>query len=75
MQRNMEHTRPPSNRRFFSYGATGALLWVILVALLGGCRDDAGLAIDRNAPPETVLTGAPGDSQTAFYTVRLYWSD
>lgn len=74
MQRNMEHTQPPSTRTFFSFGATGALIWVILVALLGGCRDDAGLTIDRNAPPETVLTGAPGDSQTAFYTVKLYWS-
>lgn len=74
MQRNMEHTRPPSTRTYLSFGATGALVWVVLVALLGGCRDEAGIAIDRNAPPETVLTGAPGDSQTAFYSVRLYWS-
>ncbi|MCA9759886.1 MAG: hypothetical protein KDA27_29080, partial [Candidatus Eisenbacteria bacterium] len=52
----------------------GVLLWVILLGVLGGCREQTELPIDRNAPPETVLTGAPGDSQTAFYTVHLFWS-
>ncbi|MDM7914092.1 MAG: hypothetical protein ACE15D_01695 [Candidatus Eisenbacteria bacterium] len=47
-----------------------AALW----GLLGGCREQSTAPIDRNSPPETFLTSAPGDSQTTFYRVRLYWS-
>lgn len=39
-----------------------------------GCRDEIALPIDRNQRPETVLTGAPGDSQTSVYRVHLHWN-
>jgi hypothetical protein len=32
------------------------------------------IAVDRNRPPMTVLTGVPGDSTTNFYRLELYWS-
>ena len=38
-----------------------------------GCRDEVSLPVDLNAAPETVITGAPGDSQTAFYRVKVFW--
>ena len=57
-----------------SLGSIALLLLTILAGLLApGCRDDTSLPIDRNRAPETILTGAPGDSQTAFYRVHLYW--
>lgn len=32
------------------------------------------MVVDRNLPPETVLTGVPGDSTTNFYRLQLYWN-
>jgi hypothetical protein len=46
-----------------------AALW----GLLGGCREQSSAPIDRNKPPETFLTSAPGDSQTTFYWVSMRW--
>lgn len=46
-----------------------ASLW----GLLGGCREQTTAPIDRNQPPETFITAAPGDSQTAFYRVSMHW--
>ncbi|MBD3160504.1 MAG: hypothetical protein GF346_00160 [Candidatus Eisenbacteria bacterium] len=50
-----------------------ASLWGLLGGL-GGCRDQTTAPIDRNQPPETFITSAPGDSQTAFYRIALHWS-
>ncbi|MBU1948028.1 MAG: hypothetical protein KJ927_04910, partial [Candidatus Eisenbacteria bacterium] len=41
--------------------------------LTQACREQTTQEIDRNQPPETVLTGAPGDSTTTFYFTHLYW--
>ncbi len=32
------------------------------------------MPVDRNLPPQTVLTGVPGDSTTNFYRLHLYWN-
>jgi len=42
--------------------------------LLGGCREQTTVPIDRNRAPETFVTSAPGDSQTSFYRVAMHWS-
>lgn len=47
-----------------------ASLW----GLLGGCREQSTAPVDKNIPPETFLTSAPGDSQTTFYWVSMRWS-
>lgn len=46
-----------------------ASLW----GLVGGCREQSTAPIDRNQPPETFITSAPGDSQTNFYRVDIHW--
>jgi hypothetical protein len=37
------------------------------------CREQSTFEVDRNMPPETILSGAPGDSTTTFYWTHLYW--
>lgn len=57
-----------------SFGSIALLLLTVVAGFLApGCRDETALPIDRNRAPETILTGAPGDSQTSFYRVHLYW--
>lgn len=51
-------------------GVALAALW----GLVGGCRDQTTVPVDRNRAPETFLTKAPGDSQTTFYRIRLHWN-
>ncbi len=52
-----------------SIGVALASIW----GLLGGCRDQGTVPIDRNQSPETFITSAPGDSQTSFYRVDIHW--
>lgn len=59
---------------FLSVASVALLFYAVAVGLLApGCREETVLPIDRNLAPETVLTSAPGDSQTTFYRVRLFW--
>jgi hypothetical protein len=47
--------------------------WAVVAGLLGpGCREQPAPP-DTDQPPETVITGAPADSEPAFYRIRLYW--
>jgi hypothetical protein len=53
-------------------------LLLVVLSLSSGlftqaCREQSAFEIDRNLPPETVLTGAPGDSTTTFYFTHLHW--
>ncbi len=72
----MDGNRPGSPvRTLFPLSALLFLSWIVIAGLVApGCREENALPVDRNIPPETFLTGAPGDSQTAFYAVRLFWS-
>ena len=61
----------PSSLLFFP-------ILIVALALASGvftqaCREQSTFEIDRNLPPETVLTGAPGDSTTTFYVTHLHW--
>ena len=71
----MDENRPRrSAQAFLSLSALCSLAAIVVIGTLGpGCRESSELPVDRNIPPETFLTGAPGDSQTSFYAVRLYW--
>jgi hypothetical protein len=65
---------PSSRRSLLSLGSLLVIGWTVFLGFLApGCRDQTALTVDRNIPPETVITGAPGDSQTSFYRVRLFW--
>lgn len=68
----------PRRKRLTSLLSFGSIAFLLLILIAGlltpGCREDTSLPIDRNHPPETILTGAPGDSQTSFYRVHLYWN-
>lgn len=72
----MDEIRPRrSARAWLSISTLLGLTSIVALGLLGpGCREESVLPVDRNLPPETFLTGAPGDSQTSFYAVRLHWS-
>jgi hypothetical protein len=49
-------------------------LWCLLgLIFFWSCRRDAPSNFDRNLPPETILTGAPAESSSAFYQVHLMW--
>lgn len=53
-------------------------LLLVVLSLSSGlltqaCREQSTFEIDRNLAPETVLTGAPGDSTTSFYFTQLHW--
>lgn len=71
----MQGHRPRrSARSILSIGSLFLVSWVVVLGLTGlGCRDEVVLPVDLNAAPETVITGAPGDSQTAFYRVQVFW--
>lgn len=72
MQGNRPRHSVPS---IASIGTVLVVTWVVALGLTGlGCREDAGIPIDTNLAPETVITGAPGDSQTSFYRVRVFWN-
>ncbi|MEZ4651286.1 MAG: hypothetical protein R3E97_21345, partial [Candidatus Eisenbacteria bacterium] len=72
----MDENRPRrSAQALLSLSALCLLVAIVALGTFGpGCRDENVIPVDRNAAPETFLTGAPGDSQAAFYAVRLYWS-
>jgi hypothetical protein len=61
--------------RLFCVGSILLFLTISAVGLLGpGCRERLTVPVDRNLPPQTVLTGVPGDSTTNFYRLHLYWN-
>ena len=72
----MDENRPRrSAQALLSLSALCLLVAIVALGTFGpGCRDENTIPVDRNLAPETFLTGAPGDSQAAFYAVRLYWS-
>lgn len=72
----MEESRPRRTwPRILSASLLSAVAGIVLIGTFGpGCRDENEIPVDRNLAPETFLTGAPGDSQTTFYAVQLYWS-
>lgn len=60
--------------RSFQLLIPGVVALASLWGLLGGCREQSTVPIDRNRAPETLITSAPGDSQTTFYRVSLRWA-
>ncbi|MBM3286022.1 MAG: hypothetical protein FJY88_01515 [Candidatus Eisenbacteria bacterium] len=73
----MSARRVPTGARIVQTIQFGLSMGVVLASLwglLGGCREQSTVPIDRNLAPETFLTSAPGDSQTAFYRVALHWA-
>ncbi|MBD3336474.1 MAG: hypothetical protein GF355_13255 [Candidatus Eisenbacteria bacterium] len=70
-QEGPDRTRPAGSYLFFP-------LLLVVLALASGlltqaCREQTTLEIDRNLPPETVLTGVPGDSTSTHYYAQLHW--
>jgi hypothetical protein len=64
-----------SAEKLLSIGSVLLFLVTLAGGLLGpGCRDSLIVPVDRNRPPQTVLTGVPGDSTTNFYRLHLYWN-
>ena len=64
-----------SAEKLLSIGSVLLFLVILAIGLLGpGCRDSLIIPVDRNLPPQTVLTGVPGDSTTNFYRLHLYWN-
>lgn len=45
----------------------------LFVILLWSCRREQPSGFDRNLPPETVLTGVPAESTSAYYRIHLHW--
>lgn len=57
-------------RRIFSLLTAVA---AVVAMLFLGCREEVATDLDRNIAPDTYLTGAPAESSTTVYRVRLFW--
>jgi len=72
----MDGCRPRrTTRTFLSLSSIFLTIWIVVLGFAGpGCREQSTVEIDRNIAPETILTGAPGDSLTSFYRIPVYWA-
>jgi hypothetical protein len=70
-----QRSRWCSTGNLLSIGSFFLVLAMLAIGLVGpGCREQLTIAVDRNLPPETVLTGVPADSSTNFYQLHLFWN-